>query len=138
MALSLNIPGADKTPPGAKRLFAWALAAIHEKQPDGGACHVVAETQDLLGYFALVRCAQAPLAAKRKAVALETMHQAARLVDIDVYRLSGEQVGRCEIGLPARACLLCDAPAVECMRTKRHDPNEVIARAHELLKNFSA
>ena len=138
LTLSLNIPGADKTPPGAERLFAWALKAVHKIGPFEVPCTLIAETRDALGYFALVRCAEAPLSAKQKAVALETSHPVARLLDIDVYRPSGEQIGRREIGLPARTCLLCDEAAVDCMRAKRHDPDEVIARAHELLKNFYA
>ena len=134
LSLSLNIAGADKLPPGSAGLFAWALREIRAVCAPGGAFEV---SQDALGHFAIIASGRDPLQVKRLAVALEEAKPAARLVDLDVYR-SGEQIGRSELGLPARTCLLCDQAAVDCMRSKRHSPLEVIAKAHELLANFKA
>ena len=132
--LSLNMPGADKAPRGTATLFSWALREIQAICPP---FQPLAVSQDALGHFALVASGRDPLEVKRVAVVLEESHPAARLVDLDVYRTS-EQLGRRELGLPARPCLLCDQPAVDCMRLKRHPHTEIIAKAHELLTNFSA
>ena len=132
--LSLNVPGADKAPKGAVGLFSWALREILAMCPPFVS---LAVSQDALGHFAIVASGREPLEVKRLAVALEASHPAARLVDLDVYR-GAEQIGRGELGLPARPCLLCDQPAVDCMRQKSHPQHEVIAKAHELLTNFSA
>ena len=133
--LSLNVPGAEKAPRGSGALFSWALREIQATCPP---FVPLAVSQDALGHFAIVATGRAPVAVKRIAVALEASHPAGRLVDLDVYLASGEQIGRRELGYPARTCLLCDQPAVDCMRLKRHAHDEVVARTYELLANFNA
>lgn len=133
--LSLNVPGVDKAPRGSGALFSWALREIQATCPP---FVPLAVSQDALGHFAIVASGRDPFDVKRIAVALEESHPAGRLVDLDVYDASGEQIGRRELGLSARACLLCNQPAVDCMRLKSHVQDEVIARAYELLANFSA
>ena len=132
--LSLNVPGAEKQPAGAEALFAWAL---REAQALG--LSSIATSLDALGHFAVLASDRDAAEVKRSAVVLETQFAAARLIDLDVYRASSDaQIGRQESGMPARTCLLCDLPAVECMRVKRHPLNDVVAKAYELLANFSA
>ena len=132
--LSLNLPGANKAPRGTAALFAWALREIQAICPP---FQPLVESQDALGHFAIFASGRDPIEVKRIAVVLEESHPAARLLDLDVYCTSA-QLGRRELGLPARPCLLCDQPAVDCMRLKRHAPTEIITKAHELLTNFSA
>ena len=134
LSLALNMPGADKAPKGAAALFSWALHELLARCPASKTLEV---SEDALGHFAIVASACDPVDIKRQAVLLEEASPAARLIDVDVYR-NFEQVGRRELGLSARRCLLCDQPAVDCMRAKRHPSNEVIAKAHELLSDFHA
>lgn len=133
--LSLNIAGQDKWPVGAERLFDWALretlAACVQSSP-------AVLAHDALGSYAIVVGPSAALELKRRMVSIESAKAAARLVDLDVYDASGIQIGRQELGLAPRTCLLCAEPAVDCMRAKRHPVEEVIARTHELLSNFRA
>ena len=136
--LSLNVPGENKVPAGSSALFSWALRetlALCSSQSVESSHEVF---QDALGPCAIIAIGSDPLEFKRLAVALETSQAAARLVDIDVYDDAGRQVGRRELGLPARPCLLCEQSAVDCIRAKRHPVNEVIAKTYELLSNFSA
>ena len=128
--LSLNLPGQDKTPPAAATLFGWALAAIARAFP-GARWHV--RTQDALGHYAIATIDAAPRTVKGFAIALENRHAAARLIDLDVYAPDGTQLGRRELGLPPRPCLVCDAAAVDCIRLQRHERQHVIARAQALL-----
>lgn len=44
-----------------------------------------------------------------------------RLWDLDVLGEDGRPLSRQALGLPPRACLVCDAPAKICARERRHD-----------------
>ncbi|MBT9521355.1 MAG: citrate lyase holo-[acyl-carrier protein] synthase [Dechloromonas sp.] len=133
--VSLNLPGPDKSPPGATGLFRRGCAQIAEAFPGS---LLLATDRDALGHFALRVVDADPLAVKRLCIELEQSHPAGRLLDLDVYASETVQIGRASLGLPARRCLLCDQPAVDCMRTQRHAIGEVIAKAHELLAPFGA
>ena len=128
--LSLNLPGEEKTPPGSACLFAWALAEITRAFP---AARLHANTRDVLGHYAIITIDAPPRSVKAFAIALETRRAAARLIDLDVYAADGVQLGRRELGLPPRPCLLCDEAAMDCIRQQRHERRALVARAHELL-----
>ncbi len=131
--VSLNLPGPDKSPPGATALFRRGGEQIAETFPGS---LLLAVDRDALGHFALRVLDAEPLAVKRLCIVIEESHPAGRLLDLDVYSPASGQIGRAHLGLPARRCLLCDQPAVDCMRTRRHASGEVIALAHELLAHF--
>lgn len=131
--VSLNLPGPDKSPPGATRLFRQGCAQIAETFHGS---MLLAADRDALGHFALRVLDADPLAVKRLCIAIEESHPAGRLLDLDVYASETVQIGRASLGLPARRCLVCDKPAVDCMRARRHTAAEAIALAHELLSRF--
>jgi holo-ACP synthase len=133
--VSLNLPGPDKSPPGATTIFRRGCAQIAETFH--GSLLVAADC-DALGHFALRVLDADPLTVKRLCIVIEESHPAARLLDLDVYASETLQIGRADLGLPARRCLVCEQPAVDCMRVKRHPFDEVIAKAHELLAHFPA
>ena len=95
-----------------------------------------AVTWDALGPCAIMGLDMEPVAVKGRCIGLETSHPAARLIDLDVYSASGIQIDRGSLDVPRRTCLVCDQPAVECIRSKRHFFDEVIGKAHELLAPF--
>ena len=131
--LSLNIPGSEKSPPGAKALYHWLLGELAAAFPERV---ILRMASDLLGPYAIVAVDLDPKVAKKRCMAIENSHPAVRLADLDVYAMDGTQLGRQALALPARACLVCNAAAVDCMRTKRHTPDEVIAKANALLADF--
>ena len=133
--LSLNIPGPDKLPPGAEKLFGWGLRQVLELLP---LVESYSHGADQLGPWALLGTGQNSRQMKRQTVALENATAAGRLLDIDVYQPDGQQLGRKELGLKARPCLICGAPAVDCIRLQRHPPAELKERIDELLKSFRA
>ena len=45
-------------------------------------------------------------------------------------------VGREEIGLAARRCLLCGQPARVCMRARAHTQEELLAKIEEMVKSY--
>jgi holo-ACP synthase CitX len=132
--LSLAVPGADKTPAGADGLFAWARQEA-EAACGGQAGH--REGHDRLGPFAIIGSAMEPELLKHICVRLEAVAPFARLIDADVHNPQGAAVDRAALGLPPRSCLVCDAPAKECIRLGRHDGVELFRRVHELLAPFT-
>jgi holo-ACP synthase CitX len=133
--LSLNIPGREKTPPGAEAFFSWMSSRVKADFP---AATDLASSFDALGPYLILGLDGDPQAVKRRCVELETGHPSARLIDLDVYTASGTQIDRASLGLAARRCLVCDRRAVDCIRVRRHGYGEVIARTHELLAPFRA
>ena len=82
---------------------------------------------------------------KRICCGIEDSHPLGRLMDIDVIAdssvspgMTGESsirpLGRAEIGLPERRCLLCEKPARVCMRAHIHTREEIDAKIGSLLR----
>ena len=133
--MSLNIPGREKTPAGSQAFF---LSIFDQLVLDFPGALVLEKSIDALGPYAIIALKTDPPAAKRHCIALETGHPAARLIDLDVYSAAGAQIDRASLGVAARGCLVCQSPAVDCIRLKRHSLEEVIAKTHELLSPFCA
>ena len=133
--LSLNIPGADKSPPGYAALFESMRAALVGDLPS---LAMMNEGRDALGPFLIASLEMDVTELKKRCIALETASAAGRLIDLDVYAALGLQVDRQSLGLPGRPCLVCDQAAVDCIRSKRHPYNEVIGKVNELLAPFIA
>lgn len=133
LVLSLNIPGAIKNPPGAGKLFDWALDKLAEEHPG---LAILENTHDLLGSYAIVGIQQAAVEAKRRCIELETSQPAARLVDLDVYNIQGRQIDRAALSLQSRPCLVCNRSAVECIRIGRHTASDLMEKINELLAPY--
>lgn len=65
---------------------------------------------------------------------IEDSFPAARLYDYDLIVPGGIKLSRKE----ARKCLICDAPAAECARSRRHGLDAVRKATGDLLKDFCA
>ena len=63
---------------------------------------------------------------------LEDSFPAARLYDFDVILSGGRKLSRAD----GRRCLICDAYAAECARSRRHGLEEVRRATDELLRDF--
>lgn len=130
LAVTLAVPGAAKTPPGALALFAWALGEVELAVRGARLVHA---TSDALGPFALFAAPGEPADVKARCLEIEASRPAARLLDLDVYSPDGAPCDRASLDLPPRACLLCDRAAHECSRVGRHASAEVASRARDLL-----
>ena len=129
----MNIPGAEKAPPGTEALFHWGLSRLTAIFPKGVSLR---EISDLLGPFAIFGVNDDPETVKRCCVNIESEMPSARLFDLDVYTPNGKQVDRAALGLTARTCLICEQSAMDCIRTKRHSLEATIDKVHELLKPY--
>jgi len=57
-----------------------------------------------------------------------------RMLDIDVMNSDKKQIGRSDIGLPARKCFICDNPAYLCVSRRLHSSEQVAEYVDKLKK----
>lgn len=89
-----------------------------------------------------------PLVAKRLSCQIEDTHPLGRLMDLDIVvavenddRPTAEEtptriLGREDIGLEPRRCLLCDQTARYCMRARTHTVADLLDRIGEMVKSY--
>ena len=97
------------------------------------------EIRDLeTGFEGFFMVEGAPMEAKRVACSIEDTHPLGRLMDLDVIVLDGCPVplGREELGLPPRKCLLCENDARVCIRTRAHSTEDLLAKIEEMVNNY--
>lgn len=63
---------------------------------------------------------------KGMAISIEETHQLGRCVDIDVYDENSCGISRRDLGYSARRCFLCDEEAHICVRSRKHNIEDVI------------
>ena len=131
---SLNIPGAEKCPPGARPLFDAALQGVRELP---GPIRLNTDGMDTLGPFAIFIAPWRADRVKRACALIEGENPGMRLVDLDVYDAGHGRIGRRELGLEPRRCFLCTRLALECIRFGRHSPEELQSHVDALLGDLS-
>jgi holo-ACP synthase len=75
--------------------------------------------------------------AKRRTCLLEDSHTLGRLWDLDVFTDPDHSISRSDIGFTDRLCYICDRPAHECSRSKRHSLVEITRHIEELYRRYS-
>ncbi len=130
--LSLNVPGPDKNAPRLDRVFAWARAAVLREWP---AASLLAEGRDALGPYAAFGVSAPAAGVKRTCVRLEESLPFGRLLDLDVFAVDATPVGRASLPQPPRRCLVCEAPAVECIRAARHSAQDLSSSVLRLARS---
>lgn len=51
---------------------------------------------------------------------IEETHPLGRFIDLDLFNEPFKSISRMDIEAPLRTCMLCDKPAIECMRNQNH------------------
>lgn len=77
----------------------------------------------------------APRVLKASAIELEERHAIGRLWDLDVMAPEGAGVSRRSLGKPPRTCLLCNGPAHECGRSRRHPLPELLKAIRQIVRD---
>lgn len=67
-----------------------------------------------------------PQVLKSATVGLEDQHSLGRLWDLDVIAPEQRLLSRKHLGLSARRCLMCERPAFECGRSRRHSVEDLL------------
>jgi holo-ACP synthase CitX len=132
VTVSINMPGAEKSDSLTRDMCEWAGVNFSLKT----GVKLIKVIEDKLGMIQFYSSQKLPVALKKTAIQIETSHNFARLIDIDIYDRTGRQVDRKEIFFPPRPCLLCESSAQDCIRTNAHDYKEVVTKARNLLQNF--
>lgn len=121
ISLSINIPSAIKLSHESLVIFKSAYEAILKllNQTDIELL-LVDSYQQITGVEALWVCKGDAKALKIATCKLEEEHPLGRLMDIDVFEVTGTLLSRTQFGFTKRRCLLCDEQAIICAKEQRH------------------
>ncbi|HXJ36892.1 MAG TPA: citrate lyase holo-[acyl-carrier protein] synthase [Candidatus Eisenbacteria bacterium] len=73
---------------------------------------------------------------KAATIELEDRHPLGRLWDLDVIAPGPRMLSRKQLGHPERRCLVCDQPARECARSRRHPLERVLDAIARIASDF--
>ena len=77
-----------------------------------------------------------PRLLKSATVELEDQHPLGRLWDLEVVAPGQRVLSRKLLGLPERRCLVCERPASECGRARRHSLPELLDVMQRIVKRY--
>lgn len=133
VVLKLNIPGPIKDSPRLRAVLRAGVEAFKLALPR------LPEAEELVWqaagseYYAVVPLP--PEQVKVICVAIEMTHTLGRLMDFDVMTTKGG-VGRSELGLPPRRCLICAEEAFVCGRSRQHSLDVLLERIALMIEQF--
>ncbi len=133
ISLSLNIPGAQKDSPAIRLLFGKAVTCLQSSLTILACQTTYCQT----GPHGLFAVAEQPVHSKAITCQLEKSSGYARLWDFDVYQPDGQAVADSN-RQHGRPCLLCDQPAIACMRAAQHSQTELQAKVNSLFVELAA
>lgn len=134
LSLTAIAPGPVKRTEETVFVGETACALIAEKF---GGETVFSEANDAVtGFEAMFVIKTGADAAKKTALEIENTHPLGRLMDIDVFDDAGKSVGRGQMGLESRKCILCQNSAAYCMRAKTHTPAEIAEKIKKIVADF--
>jgi holo-ACP synthase/triphosphoribosyl-dephospho-CoA synthase len=138
VCFSVNIPGAIKYTPDAVSLIYRAADLFRDAaRAENFPIHEERFYHRATGPEAIVAISAQPFRLKQVAISVEETGFG-RLLDIDVIDFDGTQVSRRALGLTARDCLVCQRPALECIRSQAHQLPELSKAVDNLFKAFRA
>ena len=131
VCLTLNIAGDIKRTPMTKMLFDHGAALMESSGFSVKERRFLDEATGSEGFWRLEEDGER---VKELLEVFEDSSPEGRLYDFDVIMPGGAKLSRAE----ARRCLICNAPAAECARSRRHGLEQVRKATDELLTEFCA
>ena len=134
---ALVVPGSEKHPAWADGVLEALCGELHDAFERQGICF--SEVEDSVtadGRYKLLAVYGDSHEIKRCCVSVEEASRVGRLADFDVMCEKGTVIGRAELGLAPRTCLLCSAPAAVCVRARRHSLHEIQMRVNTLVTPY--
>lgn len=131
VCLTLNIAGDVKRTPMTRMLFDHGMALMEDL---GFSVTDRLVLDEVTGTEAFLLLDEEGPRVKPLLEEIEDSFPAARLYDFDVLMPDGHKLSRAE----SRRCLICDAPAAECARSRRHGLEEIKKVTDGLLRDFCA
>lgn len=130
ISFTMNIPGPVKRTAAIQRAYETGRdMLIRRFHP----VHMEEEMEDT-GCVLLMAVEGNARDIKRQTAAMEDGDSLGRLFDMDVLDETGNHIGRAEMGLPERQCMLCQRPAHECARSRSHSVDELWAHVQAVIQ----
>ena len=129
----LNIPGPEKVNEFSKRSFMkeWKKYRISWKMEKiSTEARLVQE--NITGYEGYLVVKADGCQVKKLMIALEET-KIGRLYDIDVLEKENTKISRKDLGFPERKCLLCNNPACQCGRSRKHSIEELRKKIYGII-----
>lgn len=137
ISFSLNIPGRKKDSELYRAIHREGLSYLEKAIRDKKIRLIYQEKEDKnTGSEAFLVLDEDALEIKKLTIEIEEIHPLGRIFDMDVFDREGNQIGRSQIGVRPRTCLLCHKEVRLCMREKNHSYEELISRIEELGKKY--
>ncbi len=135
ISFTMIIPGAIKISNLIKQGFDTGKNMIAEKLVKNKIDTILFESRELItgpeGFWVLNAKS---VIIKQLMIEIEELKDIGRLFDIDVIDSEHRSISRTQLGLQPRKCLICEYPAHECSRSRRHDYIDLIEKTYEILK----
>lgn len=136
ISFTMNIAGPIKNNPLIYRGFQLGLRCLKgQLSANKILCLHFDEINEPTGCEAYFVLDASPLTLKKITADLEDSSNLGRLFDMDVLKENGEKVGREELGLSPRRCLICDNSARICGRSRAHKVAELQEKTTAILEN---
>lgn len=128
ISMTMNVPGPDKDLPLAELLKRMAVSCIESAFFTSRIKIDYSESRKTAAgpEFFLVPEGIGARALKRMMIDIENSHPLGRFFDIDVIDADGTHLERASFGFPPRQCIICDRPAIECIRKGTHSLDELL------------
>lgn len=137
VSFTLNIAGPMKVFPLTVKTYNKGINLIKSYCRSHGLMIVhFEEIKEKTGYEGFFSIQAEALKIKRVLGDLEKNSSLGRLFDIDVIRTDGQKVSRTELDLEPRTCIICNRPAFECSRSRKHSVDEIIDREIEIMYDY--
>ena len=130
----INYPGKDKNTIESNRAFEILFKIIKDKFSMKTVYYK--ELNGFDGRCILAAVDMPPESIKKLTVEIEDNSELGRIFDIDVYLKDGNSIGRDMINTPPRKCIICDENARICVRSGKHDINEILNRINQIINNY--
>ncbi len=137
ISFTLNIAGECKAFPLATIIFDNATSDIKKICESNGIDLIFEHTlMQVSGneYFAVADGQAKKI--KKLMLQLENSLAIGRFYDIDVINTAGQKLSRADFDIPERTCFICDRPAFECARSRRHSAEQLFKAQTGIMWQF--
>lgn len=134
---TLNTPGSIKDSPLYRNIFNSGLRSLNSAFNVKEINYCIEEInlpESGTGPEAYISVSGSGLSEIKKITSeIEEKHMLGRVFDLDLFNIDLEQI---KSGREMRKCFVCDRPAFECARSRRHPLSEVISRIENTAKKY--
>lgn len=129
----LNIPGPEKVNELFEKVFYEGMEKIQNKlEMEKISTEARLVQENITGYEGYLVVKADGYQVKKLMIALEET-KIGRLYDIDVLEKENTKISRKDLGFPERKCLLCNNPACQCGRSRKHSIEELRKKIYGII-----